>query len=97
MGNRSYYWLQTTVRSADPALTPRQRAVAALAATGLTDAAIAARLGSTAGTIAGDLARIARRLGARTRAEIVAWAAEHLSEASGAGSVRVAGRPPGRC
>ena len=78
MQDAHYHWLQTTERTADPALTPRQRAVAALAATGLTDAAIAERLGSPVGTIAGDLARIARRLGVRTRADVVAWATEHL-------------------
>ena len=78
MQDAHYGWLPTTERDADPALTPRQRAVAALAAAGLTDAAIAARLGSTAGTVAGDLARIARRLGVRTRADVVAWAVERL-------------------
>ena len=61
------------------AAPPRQRAVVALAAAGLTDAAIAAQLESTAGTDARDLARIARRLGVRTRADVVAWAVERRS------------------
>jgi len=78
MQDAHYHWLPTTERTADPALTPRQRAVAALAAAGLTDVAIAERLLSTPGTVAGDLVRIARRLGVRTRADVVAWAAERL-------------------
>jgi DNA-binding CsgD family transcriptional regulator len=78
MQDAHYHWLPTMERTADPALTARQRAVAALAATGLTNAEIAARLRSTAGTVAGDLVRIARRLGVRTRADVVAWAAERL-------------------
>ena len=92
MQDAHYYWLPRVERRADPGLTPCQRAVAELAVTGLTDAEIAARLRSTAGTIAGDLARIARRLGARTRADIVAWAAARLPAPA-----RVAGRAPGPC
>ncbi len=78
MRDAHYRWLPATERPVDPTLTPRQRTVAALAGAGLTDAAIAARLGSTAGTVAGDLARIARRLGVRARADVVAWATERL-------------------
>ena len=74
-----YHWLPTTGRNAEPPLMPRQRAVVALAAAGLTDAAIAAQLESQAGTNARDLARIARRLGVRTRADVVAWAVERRS------------------
>lgn len=52
------------------ALTPAEAAVAALAATGLSNAQIAAARGAAARTVANQLARAFRKLGARSRAEL---------------------------
>ena len=58
-------------------LTPRQREVAALLATGLTDAEIAERVGCVAPTVALDIEGIMTRLEARSRVDIATWAVEH--------------------
>lgn len=56
------------------ALTPRQREVLLLAAAGNTNAAIAARLGITPGTVNELLGAAYRSLGARDRTNAVALA-----------------------
>jgi two-component system, OmpR family, sensor kinase len=58
------------------ALTPRQREIATLIASGLSNAAIAEQLVLTHGTVANHVATILRRLDLETRAQIVAWAVE---------------------
>jgi predicted ATPase/DNA-binding CsgD family transcriptional regulator len=55
-------------------LTPAERDVADLAARGLTNPEIAARLGVTAGTIKDHVSSALRKLGVRTRAELAAAA-----------------------
>jgi DNA-binding NarL/FixJ family response regulator len=57
-------------------LTPRQREVAALIASGLTNAQIAERLVISAGTVANHVEHILDRLGAQRRAQVAAWIAE---------------------
>jgi DNA-binding NarL/FixJ family response regulator len=60
--------------SGDAALTGREREVAALIARGCTNAEIAAELFITPGTVKNHLAAIARKIGARNRVGIAAWA-----------------------
>lgn len=57
-------------------LTPRQREIASLIAGGLTNDQIAERLVLTPGTVGNHVAHILRRLGARSRVEVAALAAE---------------------
>jgi non-specific serine/threonine protein kinase len=56
--------------------------VAALIAQGLTNAEIAARLVITGGTAGSHVAHILAKLGLRSRAQIAAWAVEHLDARS---------------
>ena len=58
------------------ALTPRQREVAVLVASGLSNGEIARRLVLTSGTVANHMEHILRRLGFRSRTQIGVWAAE---------------------
>jgi DNA-binding CsgD family transcriptional regulator len=57
-------------------LTPRQREVATLIASGLSNAQIASRLVLTPGTVANHVEGILRRLSFRSRAEVAALVAE---------------------
>jgi DNA-binding CsgD family transcriptional regulator len=56
-------------------LTPREREVALLVADGLTDVAIAERLGLTLSTVGTYVQRVQRRLNLTGRTEIVVWVA----------------------
>jgi DNA-binding CsgD family transcriptional regulator len=56
-------------------LTPSERRVAELAASGLTNASVAARLVVSAKTVEAHLSRIYRKLGIRSRAELGQWIA----------------------
>jgi predicted ATPase/DNA-binding CsgD family transcriptional regulator len=56
------------------ALTPRERQVAALVASGLTNAAIAGRLGISTGTARIHVERILDKLGFTSRVQIATWA-----------------------
>jgi DNA-binding CsgD family transcriptional regulator len=56
-----------------PALTPRQREVAALVAEGLTNREIGDRLSIEERSAEGHLERIRLRLGVRSRAQVAAW------------------------
>ncbi|MCC6627942.1 MAG: LuxR family transcriptional regulator [Chloroflexi bacterium] len=58
-------------------LTERERAVAALVARGRANRQIAAELGIGERTVEEYLARVRRKLGVRSRAEVAAWAAVH--------------------
>jgi DNA-binding CsgD family transcriptional regulator len=64
-------------RSATAPLTRREHEVAALVAQGLTNRQIAARLVVTERTAGTHLERIMNKLGAHSRAQVAAWAAEH--------------------
>jgi non-specific serine/threonine protein kinase len=66
-------------------LTRREQEVAALVAQGLTNRQIAARLVVTERTAGTHLERIMNKLGAHSRAEVAAWAAEHRLAGAGAG------------
>lgn len=59
------------------ALTPRQREVAALIATGKSNREIARDLVLVEGTVANHVEHILNRLGFRSRTQIAVWAAEH--------------------
>ncbi|MGN6813597.1 MAG: ATP-binding protein, partial [Thermomicrobiales bacterium] len=60
-----------------PALSPREQQVAALIASGLTNAQIAATLGLSQRTADSHVHHILHKLGATSRATIAAWAANH--------------------
>jgi len=62
-----------------PQLTPRQLQVAALVADGLTNRAIAERLGIEERSAEGHLERIRQRLGVTSRAQVAAWWARRVS------------------
>lgn len=95
---------QLAARSADEAstdaderpldvLTPRQRAVAALVAEGLTNAEIARRLVMTRGTAANHVQAIRERLGFASRVQVATWAARsgllaHASDGNGSSRPR---------
>jgi DNA-binding CsgD family transcriptional regulator len=70
---REFLGLPVRVASAPPALTTRQREVAALVAEGLTNREIARRLGIEERSAEGHLERIRLRLGLRSRAQVAAW------------------------
>jgi len=57
-------------------LTPRQREIAALIASGLTNEQIGLRLDVTKGTVANHVEHILQRLGADRRTQIAAWVVE---------------------
>jgi DNA-binding CsgD family transcriptional regulator len=58
-------------------LTRREREVAVLIARGLTNRQISTRLGISERTAGNHVAKILRKLGLRSRAQIVTWATEH--------------------
>jgi DNA-binding CsgD family transcriptional regulator len=60
----------TTVASAGAVLTPTERRVAELAATGMTNREVAGDLFISPKTVEANLARIYRKLGIRSRAEL---------------------------
>lgn len=62
----------TRPNATDGSLSPREQEVIALAAAGLTDAAIASRLGVSPHTVRTHLTRVFTKLGAANRAEAVA-------------------------
>jgi pimeloyl-ACP methyl ester carboxylesterase/DNA-binding CsgD family transcriptional regulator len=70
---RSFLGLPVDGRRRPPALTPRQREVAALVAEGLTNREIARRLGIDERSAEGHLERMRLRLGVRSRAQVAAW------------------------
>ena len=57
-------------------LTPRELEVAALVAEGLDNAEIASRLTLSRPTIAGHVAKILKKLGAKSRVQIAVWVTE---------------------
>lgn len=61
-------------RAGVAALTPAQREVLALAVEGLSNAEIARRRRRSPRTVANQLAALFRRLGVRSRFELIAWA-----------------------
>jgi DNA-binding CsgD family transcriptional regulator len=63
-------------------LTHREREVALLVARGLTNRQIAAELSVSTNTVNNHVARIMRKLGLRSRAQIAAWVTEHRSPTS---------------
>jgi non-specific serine/threonine protein kinase len=79
-------------------LTPRQQAVAALIAGGLTNREIAAKLVTSERTAVNHVHHILTRLGLRSRAQVAAWAVEHglvpaRSESPSAASAAARPRP----
>jgi DNA-binding CsgD family transcriptional regulator len=70
---RRFLGLPALRRGASPALTPRQREVAALVAGGLTNRQIAERLVITERSAESHVERIRDRLGFRSRSQIAAW------------------------
>ena len=60
-------------------LTPREREVALLVARGLTNRQIASELSVSRSTANNHVARILRKLGLRSRAQIAAWVTERRS------------------
>jgi DNA-binding NarL/FixJ family response regulator len=64
-------------RCALPILTPRQREIVALIASGRTNRQIAQELVITVGTAANHVAQVLDRLGLDNRAQLAAWAVEH--------------------
>ncbi|MBX3229458.1 MAG: helix-turn-helix transcriptional regulator [Labilithrix sp.] len=66
--------------SAASGLSAAERAVAELAVAGLSNAAIGARRGTSARTIAAQLASIYRKLGVSSRAELVVTIARGAAE-----------------
>src|SRR4051812_23761807 len=65
-------------RTAPPieTLTPREQAVAAAVAEGLTDAEVAEQLALTPGTVGNHLVHILHALGAKNRVQEAAWAVD---------------------
>jgi pimeloyl-ACP methyl ester carboxylesterase/DNA-binding CsgD family transcriptional regulator len=70
---RAFLGLPVAAAAAPPALTARQREVAALVAEGLTNREIGERLGIEERSAEGHLERIRLRLGVRSRAQVAAW------------------------
>lgn len=70
---RRFLGIRASRRTTDPMLTSRQREVAALIAEGLTNRAIADRLGIEERSVEGHLDRIRDRLGLNSRAALAAW------------------------
>jgi pimeloyl-ACP methyl ester carboxylesterase len=79
------------VRGGGGVLTARQTEVAALVSAGLTNRAIADRLGIDERSAEGHVERIRQRLGARSRAQVAAWYVAHaevrVGPAAGPGEV----------
>lgn len=78
--------------AADSPLTPRERDVAELIATGLTNRAIAETLILSPRTIDGHVERILNKLGFTSRVQVATWFAESVSHADGHHEGRCAGR-----
>lgn len=74
----------------DALLTEREREVAGLVAHGLTNGEIAAALFISATTAKFHVGRVARKLGASNRVEVVAWAWQSGLAANVAGQVPAA-------
>jgi pimeloyl-ACP methyl ester carboxylesterase/DNA-binding CsgD family transcriptional regulator len=70
---RRFLGLRPLRRAAVPALTPRQREVAALITEGLTNREIGTRLSITERSAESHVERIRDRMGFRSRAQIAAW------------------------
>ena len=70
---RSFLGLPALRQAALPALTARQRQVAALVAEGLTNREIGRRLGIGERSAEGHLERIRARLGVHSRSQVAAW------------------------
>ena len=66
-----------------PRLTAREAEVARLVAEGLTNQAIASRLGIAPRTAEAHVENIRRKLEVRSRAQIAAWATEQRLQAGG--------------
>lgn len=69
-----------TVTIPDPAMPPlseRERETLHLVAAGYTNASVALRLGATANTVGSYVERLKEKLGAQTRAELIAAAVHH--------------------
>jgi DNA-binding NarL/FixJ family response regulator len=69
---------RTTTRSGIAALTPSEQRVAELAATGMTNRAVAAELFISPKTVDTNLSRIYRKLGIHSRAELGRWVSNNL-------------------
>ena len=69
---------RVTVNAGAVVLTPSELRVAELAASGMTNRAIAAELFISPKTVDTNLGRIYRKLGIHTRAELARWVSEHL-------------------
>jgi two-component system response regulator NreC len=61
----------------EPALSPREEAVLTLLAWGYTNKEAAGKLGLSVKTVDTYRQRLARKLGLRSRVEMVSWAKEH--------------------
>ncbi len=71
--------LDRAPRRAEPALSPREREVLDLLATGATNKVIALRLGISQGTVKAHLTRVYEQIGATDRTQAAIWAREHLT------------------
>jgi DNA-binding CsgD family transcriptional regulator len=69
---------RVTVNAGDVVLTPSERRVAELAASGMRNRAIAGELFISPKTVDTNLGRIYRKLGIHSRAELARWVSEHL-------------------
>ena len=67
----------TSLASTRPVLTARERAIAVLLAYGFTNVEIAANLSISVRTVEMHRANAMRKLGARSRAEVVRWALDY--------------------
>jgi DNA-binding CsgD family transcriptional regulator len=65
--------------SPDPQVSPREREVARLIADGLSNRAIAVRLGLSERTIEAHVEHMLRKLGFRSRAKVAAWVTEDVN------------------
>ena len=69
---------RVTVNAGAAVLTPSERGVAELAASGMTNRAIAAALFISPKTVDTNLGRIYRKLGIHSRAELAGWVSDNL-------------------
>jgi len=68
---------EASLQTWEEELSPRQRAIAALVAAGLTNKEIARRLGMSVPTVRNHVEHIMRRLGFQARTQIGVWVAMH--------------------